>query len=58
MAHVTIDKFAFTPASITVQAGQSVTFTNNDAVAHTATSASEAAMKTSCSRDQRRHAVR
>jgi YVTN family beta-propeller protein len=38
-AQVAIEKFAFTPASITVQAGQSVTFTNNDAVAHTSTSA-------------------
>jgi YVTN family beta-propeller protein len=38
-AQVSIEKFAFTPASMTVQAGQSVTFTNNDAVAHTATSA-------------------
>jgi YVTN family beta-propeller protein len=38
-AQVSIEKFAFTPASMTVQSGQSVTFTNNDAVAHTATSA-------------------
>jgi YVTN family beta-propeller protein len=36
---VSIEKFAFTPASVSVQAGQSVTFTNNDAVAHTTTSA-------------------
>jgi YVTN family beta-propeller protein len=35
---VTIDKFAFSPASITVKAGQAVTFTNNDSVTHTATS--------------------
>ena len=32
-------KFAFAPATITVKAGQAVTFTNNDPVAHTSTSA-------------------
>ena len=34
---VTIAKFAFAPASITVKAGQPVTFTNNDAITHTST---------------------
>jgi YVTN family beta-propeller protein len=38
-AQVTIDKFAFSPATQTIAAGQSVTFTNNDAVTHTATGA-------------------
>jgi YVTN family beta-propeller protein len=37
-ASVTIDKFAFSPPTLTVNAGQAVTFTNNDAVTHTATS--------------------
>jgi YVTN family beta-propeller protein len=36
---VSIGKFAFAPDSITVKAGQTVTFTNNDPVAHTSTSA-------------------
>lgn len=36
---VAIGKFAFAPNSITVKAGQAVTFTNNDPVAHTSTSA-------------------
>jgi plastocyanin len=35
---VSIDKFAFVPATITVAAGQSVTWTNADPVAHTTTS--------------------
>lgn len=35
---VTIDKFAFAPKDLTVKVGQTVTFTNNDSVAHTATS--------------------
>ncbi len=38
-ASVAIGKFAFAPNSITVKAGQAVTFTNNDPVAHTSTSA-------------------
>jgi YVTN family beta-propeller protein len=38
-ATVSIGKFAFAPNSITVKAGQPVTFTNNDPVAHTSTSA-------------------
>jgi YVTN family beta-propeller protein len=38
-ATVNIAKFAFAPASATVKVGQAVTFTNNDAVAHTSTSA-------------------
>ena len=33
-----IANFAFSPKSLTVSAGQSVTFTNNDSVAHTTTS--------------------
>ncbi|HEY1297668.1 MAG TPA: beta-propeller fold lactonase family protein [Chloroflexota bacterium] len=36
---VSIASFAFAPKSLTVQAGQSVTFTNNDSVAHTTTGA-------------------
>jgi YVTN family beta-propeller protein len=39
VAAVSMSGFAFAPKSVTVQAGQSVTFTNNDGVAHTATSA-------------------
>jgi plastocyanin len=35
---VTIAKFAFAPASLTVSPGQSITWTNTDPVAHTATS--------------------
>jgi YVTN family beta-propeller protein len=35
---VNISKFAFSPASITISAGQSVTWTNSDPVAHTTTS--------------------
>ncbi len=40
-ASVTIGKFAFAPATITVKAGQPVTFTNSDPVAHTSTSADD-----------------
>src|SRR5205085_8477018 len=36
---VSIDKFAFSPASTMASVGQPVTFTNNDAVTHTSTSA-------------------
>jgi plastocyanin len=35
---VTIQNFAFAPASISVAAGSTVTWTNKDAVAHTSTS--------------------
>jgi len=35
---VTIQNFAFAPASITVPVGSTVTWTNKDAVAHTTTS--------------------
>jgi YVTN family beta-propeller protein len=38
-ANVAIDKFAFTPATITVKQGQAITFTNSDPVAHTSTGA-------------------
>jgi YVTN family beta-propeller protein len=38
-ASVGIGKFAFAPATITVQPGQEITFTNDDPVAHTSTSA-------------------
>jgi plastocyanin len=34
---VTIQNFAFSPASITVKAGTTVTWTNNDSAAHTVT---------------------
>jgi plastocyanin len=34
---VTIEGFAFTPATVTVNVGDSVTWTNNDGTAHTAT---------------------
>jgi YVTN family beta-propeller protein len=37
---VSISNFAFSPKSLTVGAGQSVTFTNNDSVAHTTTTSS------------------
>lgn len=37
-AGVSIDKFAFSPATLTVKAGQAVTFSNNDSVTHTVTS--------------------
>ena len=36
---VTISNFTFTPADVTVKAGESVTWTNNDSVAHTVTGA-------------------
>jgi YVTN family beta-propeller protein len=39
---VTISKFAFVPPTITISAGQSVTWTNNDPVDHTTTSDSGA----------------
>jgi YVTN family beta-propeller protein len=35
---VSIAKFAFVPANISISAGQSITWTNNDPVAHTTTS--------------------
>ena len=35
---ISIANFAFSPKALTVSAGQSVTFTNNDSVAHTTTS--------------------
>ena len=35
---VNIAKFAFVPATITISAGQSITWTNTDPVAHTSTS--------------------
>ncbi len=35
--NVTVENFAFNPATITVQAGDSVTWTNQDAVPHTVT---------------------
>jgi YVTN family beta-propeller protein len=38
-AGVSIDKFAFAPASLMVKPGQAITFTNTDPVAHTSTSA-------------------
>jgi YVTN family beta-propeller protein len=41
-ASVSIGKFAFAPASITVKPGQAITFTNNDPVAHTSTSSTGA----------------
>jgi YVTN family beta-propeller protein len=37
-ASVNIASFSFNPKSVTVKAGQSVTFTNNDAITHTTTS--------------------
>jgi len=36
-AKVTISQFAFDPASITIKVGESVTWTNQDTVAHTVT---------------------
>ena len=36
-ASITIENFAFTPASVTVTAGATVTWTNNDSAPHTAT---------------------
>ena len=41
-AGVSIAKFAFSPNAITLKAGQTVTFTNNDAVTHTSTSTTDA----------------
>jgi plastocyanin len=37
-AHVTIQNFAFHPATLTVKTGTKVTFTNEDSTIHTATS--------------------
>lgn len=37
-ARVVIDNFAYSPKTITVKAGTSVTWTNNDSAAHTVTS--------------------
>lgn len=41
-AEVTIADFAFSPATLTIAVGDTVTWTNTDAVAHTATSTSGA----------------
>jgi YVTN family beta-propeller protein len=38
-ANVSIGKFAFAPATITVKPGEAITFTNNDPIAHTSTGA-------------------
>lgn len=38
-ADVTIDTFRFDPDPLTVERGQAVTWTNNDAITHTATDA-------------------
>jgi plastocyanin len=38
-AEVSIDNFAFTPAEITIKAGDSVTWTNRDDIPHTITDA-------------------
>jgi plastocyanin len=38
-AEVSIDNFAFTPAEITIKAGESVTWTNRDDIPHTVTDA-------------------
>lgn len=35
---ITVSNFSFTPATLTVKAGTTVTWTNQDSVAHTATS--------------------
>jgi amicyanin len=40
--HVTIRNFAFDPAKLTISVGQTVTWTNEDAVPHTATATSPA----------------
>jgi plastocyanin len=42
VASVAITGFAFAPARLTAKIGQTINFTNNDAVAHTATSDSGA----------------
>jgi plastocyanin len=34
---VTIENFAFSPATITIKAGQSITWTNEDSIGHSAT---------------------
>jgi amicyanin len=39
---VTIANFAFSPATVTVTAGDTITWTNDDAIVHTATSATGA----------------
>jgi plastocyanin len=41
---VDISDFAFQPGSVTIQVGDTVTWTNNDAVAHTATSVDDSAL--------------
>lgn len=38
-ADVSIDNFAFTPAEITIKAGESITWTNRDDIPHTVTDA-------------------
>lgn len=38
---VTIENFSYSPATITIKAGDTVTWTNNDSVAHTATADDE-----------------
>ena len=38
---VTVDNFAFTPAAITIEAGQSIRWTNEQAVGHTVTSSDD-----------------
>ena len=40
-ADVTVDNFAFTPASITVAAGETVSWTNEQSVGHTVTSSDD-----------------
>ncbi|MDQ6669651.1 MAG: cupredoxin domain-containing protein [Chloroflexota bacterium] len=42
VASISIGKFAFEPTTITVTAGQPITFTNSDPVAHTSTSSTGA----------------
>src|SRR4029453_19182222 len=39
---VTMGNFAFSPATVTVTAGDTITWTNDDAIVHTATSATGA----------------
>ena len=43
---VTIDNFTFTPAEVTVKAGDTVTWTNNDDIPHTVVSAGKYRSKT------------